>query len=187
MALIPCQPSAHMVCAPGWWWRNLQLTTPEQRLLGCSTGAWRFLNQDLHWQHRPGLRGIANPAEDFMHHLTFAELSYSVCLWMCVFLWRSWFSVSSSTPDSHFDWNSAFGNSLSEPNRTCNISLGELSEPAQRWPIMSRHGKIIALFHQPHTRLLDIMENGSSRATWLFKHISCTWGNRAVVLFSHSS
>lgn len=82
-SLPPRQPSAHMVCPPGWWWRNLQLTTPEQRLLGCSTGAWRFLNQDLYWQHRPGLRGIANPAEDFMHHLTFAEL-VTLCVCECV-------------------------------------------------------------------------------------------------------
>lgn len=87
MALIPCQPSAHTVCALGWWWRNEQLTTPEQRLLGCYTGAWRFLNRGLHWQHRPGLRGIANPAEDFMHHLTFAKLvTLCVCVCECVFM-----------------------------------------------------------------------------------------------------
>lgn len=77
---------------------------------------------------------MANPMEDFMHHITFAKLVI-LCVYVCVFKRSSyrWFMMGCSTSLTHYVGvflTVLLSTVYPEPNTICEIRLGKSSELA---------------------------------------------------------
>lgn len=123
------KPSAAMICVLKWWWRKVQVYRSRAEVFGMFYWCLKIPKTRLAFIAQARPQGIANPMEEFMHHITFAKLVI-LCVGVCVCVFFMKKQLQAGKFLQQCCWQ------LSELNSICEI--GRSSEVAQHWPIMSQ-------------------------------------------------